>query len=162
MQTKGLLGWQSTGERALYSYDFRSLCNEILEIGLGELSMGMGIVSQIENNKYEIIAVKSSVEVFVPGEIFPLKDTYCRVVVDRAETVALTEFDGHPGLQRHPLYENLALEAYISTPIFRGDSIWGTLNFSSMQLSPSPFTDMDIEFVEMSAERISAALALEY
>ncbi len=135
------------------------LYNEILTEECNRFSSTMGIVSHIDNGEYEIVAVKSLANVFVSGESFPLHQTYCREVYSTEKTIALTELDGKPGLQCHPLYENLPIEAYISTPILKHGKIWGTLNFSSMILKSSPFSDSDIEFIESSAKRISLALS---
>lgn len=123
------------------------------------LDLSMGIVSHIENNRYEIVAVYSNTGVFVPGESFPLGDTYCRDVVSSEKTIALTEIDGVPGMQLHPLYHVLALESYISTPIFVNACVWGTLNFSSMRVRPNQFSTEEIEFVEKSAANISLLIS---
>lgn len=132
---------------------------EILTEGNNRFSATMGIVSHIENNEYEIVAVESLANVFVSGESFPLHQTYCRDVYSTGKTIALTELDGKPGLQCHPLYKDLPIEAYISTPILKHGVIWGTLNFSSYILKPLPFSDSDIEFIESSAKRITLALS---
>lgn len=135
--------------------EFRKVCDEILQEGLESLSLSMGIVSHIDKEDYEIIAVISEAGVFVPGECFPLSDTFCRDVVTKKSTIALTEYDGEAGLNRHPLYKNIPLEAYISAPIILNGKVWGTLNFSSMKKRDHPFTSVDIEYVESSAQRIS-------
>ena len=139
--------------------DLQNLYNEILTEGNNRFSTMMGIVSHIENDGYEIVAVKSLANVFVSGESFPLHQTYCRDVYSTGKTIALTELDGKPGLQCHPLYKNLAIEVYISTPILKHGIIWGTLNFSSMILRSQPFNNSDIEFIESSAKWISLALS---
>ena len=139
--------------------ELHSLCNEILTEGNNRFSTTMGIVSHVENNEYGIIAVKSIANVFVSGESFPLKQTYCRDVCSTGKTIAITELEGKPGLQCHPLYKDLPIEAYISTPILKHGKIWGTLNFSSMILRSQPFNDSDIEFIQSSAQRISFALS---
>lgn len=139
--------------------ELQSLYNEILTEGNDRFSTTMGIVSHIENDEYEIIAVKSLANVFVSGESFPLHQTYCRDVYSAGKTIALTELDGKPGLQCHPLYEDLPIEVYISTPILKHGVIWGTLNFSSYILKSLPFSDNDVEFIESSAKRISLALS---
>lgn len=139
--------------------ELHNLYNVILTEGNNTFSTTMGIVSHIENDEYEIIAVESIANVFVSGESFPLNQTYCRDVYSTGKTMALTELDGKPGLQCHPLYKNLPIEAYISTPILKDGIIWGTLNFSSMILTSHPFSDSDIEFIEFSAKRISLALS---
>jgi GAF domain-containing protein len=136
-----------------------NLYDEILRVGNDLFSTTMGIVSHIENDEYEIIAVRSLSNVFVPGESFPLHQTYCRDVCRTGKTIALTELEGKPGLQCHPLYNGLPIEAYISTPVQKHGIIWGTLNFSSMVLRPTPFSKIEIEFIESSAKRISSALS---
>ena len=139
--------------------ELQRLYDEILTEGNNIFSTTMGIVSHIVNDEYEIVAVKSISNVFVSGESFPLNQTYCRDVCSTGKTIAITELEGKPGMQCHPLYNNLPIEAYISTPILKRGIIWGTLNFSSMILRSQPFSDSDIEFLESSAERISLALS---
>jgi GAF domain-containing protein len=140
-------------------YDLQNLYNVILTEGNNRFSTTMGIVSHIENGEYEIVAVKSIGGVFVTGESFPLYKTYCRDVYSTGKTIALTELDGKPGLECHPLYKNLPLESYISTPINKHGGIWGTLNFSSMVLKSSPFSDSDVEYIEAAAKRITLAIS---
>lgn len=140
-------------------YELQNLYSVILTEGNNRFSTTMGIISHIENDEYEIVAVKSIGDVFVSGESFPLYQTYCRDVYSTGKTIALTELDGKPGLECHPLYKDLPLEAYISTPILKYGAIWGTLNFTSMILKPSPFSESDIEFIESSAKRIALALS---
>lgn len=136
----------------------KKLCNQIIIEGLQRLSMSMGIVSHIENDMYEIVAVHSAGNVFVAGESFPLQDSYCREVYETGKTVALTALSGKAGLCKHPLYSGLPLEAYISAPIYQYDQVWGTLNFSSMKISSDPFTEEDIKYIEFEAGKIAKAL----
>ena len=140
-------------------YELQNLYNAILTEGNNRFSTTMGIVSHIVNDEYKIVAVKSIGYIFFSGESFPLYKTYCRDVYSTGETIALTELDGKPGLECHPLYKDLPLEAYISTPVLKHGVIWGTLNFSSMVLKSTPFSYGDIEFIESSAKRISLALS---
>ena len=138
---------------------FRTLCNDLLEEGRERLLMTMGIVSHIESDRYKIIAVSSLTGVFVAGEDFELKDTYCRDVYEQQKTIALTELDGVTGLQLHPLYESLPLEAYISAPIFVNNAIWGTINFSCMKIRDISFTQDDIDFINSAAKKLSVELS---
>lgn len=143
--------------------DFRSYSESLLVEGALRLSMTMGVVSNIAEARYTIIAVVSSTDVFVPGESFALNDTYCRDVYRDGVTLALTEFGGQNGLKRHPLYENHFLESYISSPIRFNELIWGTVNFTSMQTRELPFSQGEIDFVESLAGKLSMKLSeLEY
>ena len=143
----------------MLSIETKKQCDEILKEGCEKLGLSMGIVSHVKDNRYEIVAVHSNTGVFVPGESFPLGDTFCREVVMSEKTIALTEIDDVPGMQLHPLYHVLALEAYISTPIFVNSSVWGTLNFSSMRVRPDRFSEEEISFVETAATNISLLVA---
>lgn len=142
----------------MLSFDIKKKCDSILEEGCKKLGLSMGVVSNVKENRYEISAVYSDTGVFVAGESFPLGDTFCRDVVSAAKTVAITEIEGVPGMQLHPLYHVLALEAYISTPIFVNGSVWGTLNFSSMRVRPAKFNDEEIKYVESLAAAISVLI----
>jgi len=145
-----------------YSQALKDLCNQLVVDGRRQLDMNMGIVSHIHQDRYEIVAVSSDNNVFVAGEDFALKDTYCREVCEKQQTVALTAIDNLPGLQKHPLYEALPLEQYISAPIIVNDKVWGTLNFSAMILREQPFTDAEIDWVESGAKAIADLLTVEY
>ena len=142
----------------MYSPKLKALCNHLLETGREKLSMSMGIVSHIECDRYEIVAVSSLTGVFVAGEDFELKDTYCRDVYEQKKTIALTELEGIAGLQLHPLYESLPLEAYISTPIFVDNKGWGTVNFSCMKIRDNNFSSDEVEFIESAAQKISSEM----
>ncbi|MDE2592736.1 MAG: GAF domain-containing protein [Burkholderiales bacterium] len=137
----------------------KTLSQAWLEEGRQRLSMSMGIVSRIEGDRYEIVAVSSRTGVFVAGEVFPLMNTYCRAVYERKVTIALTEIDGVRGLRLHPLYETLPLEAYISAPIFHESKVWGTFNFSCMEHRDQPFSDADIRWVNGTSHQISEVLS---
>ena len=135
--------------------ELRELCEEILEEGLLKLELSVGIVSKIEESSYFIVAVKSDTGVYKAGEDFDLRETYCREVIEKKQTVALTQLDNTPGLCKHPLYSGLPLESYISAPIMMADKVWGTLNFSSMIIRENDFSLEEIAFVETRANQIA-------
>jgi AraC-like DNA-binding protein len=108
--------------------------DNMLLAGLEALSLTLGVISRIKNDLYEIVAVISDNDVFVPGEVFRLHDTYCRQVIEKSETLALTELGGCAGLEQHPLYDKMPLEVYIGTPSYTNGLVWGPLNVCSMML----------------------------
>ncbi len=132
----------------MYSLELRTLSKEILEKGRQRFDLEMGIVSRISGDEYTILDVSSQSNVFVAGDTFSLQDTFCRDVVKTGSTIAIKELGGNKHLSAHPLYINLPLRAYISTPIMVDNAIWGTLNFSSLKAGGEPFTDEDIQFIE--------------
>lgn len=133
----------------------RSLCEAIIDEGLGVFDLNLGLVSKIDQDSYLILAVMPKFGVFRANEAFDLKDTYCREVVSKGQTIALTELGDVRGLCKHPLYAGLPLESYISAPIKVGGSVWGTLNFSSMKIKECDFSNKEIELIESRADSIA-------
>ncbi len=143
----------------MWNQDIQQFCDNILKEGLEHLDLSVGIVSHIEQDTYSILAAKSPDNAFKHGDRFPLRNTYCKDVVARGKTMALTELGGFKGLCQHPLYTNLPLESYISTPIFLNQEIWGTLNFSSMKIRDHKFNAEEISYIEKRAKVISTAIS---
>lgn len=126
--------------------------------GRKTLGLRLGIVSHIHDGKYDIVMVDDASKVFQSGDTYELEATYCRDVYKLGKSIALTEIDGIRGLKRHPLYMDFALEAYISAPIFFNNSVWGTINFSSLILRKEKFSSRDVSLVELYAEQLSELL----
>lgn len=145
------------------SPEFKSLCSDVLVEGVEELSLSDGvylaIISHVESDQYEIVSVHSTSNVFVAGESYPLNDTLCREVIEKRKTIALTRIEKKPNQSLHPLYDNMGIEAYISTPLYHGDEIWGTLNFSNLRIERQPFREHEIDFIEEKAKLISEKIS---
>lgn len=135
--------------------DIKSLCNQILKAGKNRYSLQVGIVSRIENAKYGVFAVDSETGIPTKGDVYELDAVYCRDVYNQKRTMAITEIDNVPGMKLHPLYDGFPIEVYISSPITVDNKVWGTLNFSSLEVRDTPFSDEDIQFNENQAERIA-------
>jgi GAF domain-containing protein len=129
-------------------------CQILVNEGIEQLKMPIGIVSHIYNDWYEIVTINSEIGEFIGGALFPLSSTYCRDVFRSQKTLAITEIDGVPGMKRHPLYVSLPLEAYISAPIRHNNEVWGTVNFTSPKYR-NAFSKEEIQLVEGYADRIS-------
>lgn len=133
-------------------------CHKLVNQGVEQLDMPVGIVSHIYNDLYEIVTINSEMNEFIHGAVFPLSNTYCRDVYRTDTTIAITQIDNVLGMQLHPLYVRLPIEAYISAPIHHKHSVWGTVNFTSTKIHPS-FEQSDIDLVEQYADKISKWLA---
>ena len=110
-------------------------CHDLINRGVEQLDMPVGIVSHIYNDLYEIVTINSEMDEFIQGAVFPLSKTYCRDVYRTDKTIAITEIDHVLGMQLHPLYVSLPVEAYISAPIHHDGSVWGT---DQLHLSQDP------------------------
>lgn len=138
--------------------DFQALCHNILAAGRHRYGAMMGIVSCVQADRYQVVAVSSDTAIPCPGDVYPLNSVYCREVVEKDTTVALTRIDDVLGMSLHPLYDAIPCEFYISSPIHRAGQVWGTLNFTSLDKRATPFSAADIAFNEENAAAIARAL----
>lgn len=141
-----------------YPPDLIHFCHDILREGCKRFDMSMGIVSHIVHDIYEVIAIYPESEDIFPGSTFDLQDTYCREVVLTDSIVAITSYDGQPGLQNHPLYKAMSIEAYLSAPIHYDEVIWGTINFSNIEVHSTPFSAADQLWMDVRAINLSHKL----
>jgi len=118
----------------------------------------MGIVSHIHDGKYDVVAVTSETGIPELGDSYPVEAVYCREVVEKNRTVAITEIEGVKGMSLHPLYDAIPCGFYISSPIFVNGKVWGTLNYTSLEIRDTHFTDEDIAYNEAKAATIATHL----
>ncbi len=93
--------------------------SEILKQTCSYLIMGMGIISQIEDENYHVIAVYPDNTEIQKDSVFALEDTYCYMVSKRQESIAIDDLGEEPLLKSHPVYLNMHLSSYICSPIFK-------------------------------------------
>lgn len=125
-----------------------------------ELHMETAIVSYIENDEYNIVAVDSEMEgVFAPKQVFPLQDTYCRAVYESKQSVRYEHVATVDGMLQHPVYQAVKLESYIAAPITNSnDEVVGTLNFTSLIPHKPEFTDTQQMMVDNLAAELSSQI----
>lgn len=153
---------RALNELALTRYtSFSELCEDHLRRGCEILGLETGIVSEVRGNRYEVVAVASSLDGLVPGDEFDLGATYCAAVLQSGGTVAYDEVGAIEALRTHPVYVNMGLESYIAAPIRVFGRINGTLNFSDRCPRRRPFESWDHELVALMAVSIGRAIERE-
>jgi len=148
-------------EDAMLSQDARRFCREILEHSRTTLNMETGVVSRIENGRYEIVAVLAQTQVFVEGESYNYRNTVCSEVLENNKTVAIIDCLAEPAMRFHPLYVPRTMKAYLGTPIAAGGKLWGILEFTSFYPRQNPFSSDEIDFIEACAAEVSNILQRE-
>jgi len=141
---------------------FKDRVDSLLLLGIRELSLTLGVLAQIENNNYEIVAVQSNSGAYVPEEKYSLGISYSREVFEKQETIAVTSTENSPLKLHHPLYRSLPLECYIGVPIMLHSQPWGCMDFSSMAQRDEPFSTQDIQLVESLAKEITQLIGNSY
>lgn len=141
--------------------EINQILTKYLQTGAELYGLEFGIISHITGDDYIVhSAVSPNGELEVGGK-FNLPDTYCDAVVKSEDTVTYNEVGKIPELSGHPVYVNMKLESYISTPIWYKGSIFGTLNYSSLEPRKNHFIDEERKFIEILADAISKKMAIE-
>lgn len=137
---------------------FKDRVDQLLQQGIHELSMTLGVLARIENNNYEIVAVQSNSGAYVAGEKYTLGNSYSRDVSATQRTIAAISIDNSPLTLHHPLYRSLPLECYLGAPVVVDGETWGCIDFSSMAQRDEPFSAEEIELIDSLAAEISTLI----
>ena len=139
---------------------FDELIHEYLVSGIEVFGLETGIVSEIKDETYIVRDVISPLEVLEKGQEFALEDTYCREVIKSRQVLGFPKVGELEYMNCHPVYQNLKLEAYLSSPIFVGDELFGTLNFTSVAAREHGFSVHERNLVVLMANAIGAFILL--
>ncbi|MCH2087868.1 MAG: ATP-binding protein [Pseudoalteromonas sp.] len=130
--------------------DFSEKITELLKFGLDVFNLDFAIISRVENNVYTVIHVIAPDDAIAVGTQFELSGTYCTHTLTANKAISFHQASKST-IAEHPCYLNFKLESYIGAPIFVGNKVFGTLNFSAPQPSP-PFNDDAHDYVELFAQ----------
>lgn len=128
-----------------------------LAVATKALDMELGIISKIQGDIYTVIDFYGTIFPLAQGQKFNLGETYCSVVVEKNQTIAVNHV-GQSFYQCHPCYQTFGLEAYIGSPIYVHGRFFGTLNFSRPNYRPTPFSNSDKNFVNLLAQWVSSVI----
>lgn len=138
-----------------------SIFQKYLQTGSKLYGLEFGIISKVDGNDYTVFSAVSPGNELSDGANFALQDTYCDAVLKTKKTVTYDEVGKIENLKGHPVYVNMKLESYISTPIWFDGKIFGTLNFSSHKPRKSSFLEEERRFIELLADSISKRMLAE-
>lgn len=153
--------------RALYevaskpNISFDQQIENVLEVGCQRLGLSIGIVSQIEAEKYIIKSIYAPTTDLESGTQFDLKKTYCSIVLETNRPIAINHM-AQSEWHDHPCYKNFQLETYIGVPLLVFGQSYGTLNFTNPEAQTEPFSQSDIDFVQLMGQWINTALERQH
>ncbi len=135
---------------------FECRLEQLLEMGCEKFGLETGILSRIEGDYYQIIAVKSQDDSLAKGKVLELEKTFCLVTAMSQEPLYFESirFSGFK------LPDDLAfnIEAYMGTPVVVDASVYGTLSFCSSTALMEPFKAVDKELLKLMAQWIGGEL----
>jgi len=144
--------------RAELSFDQQ--IDEILRLGCKHLGTEVGKVARQdpENNVSEFLYVCVNCELPVKkGTIYPLDKTFCDITFASPETIDISDVASSP-FSSHPAADYMKIQSYIGRRIsVRGEN-FGTINFSNRARVKRPFSQADIDLVNLMGSWVSVMM----
>ncbi|MEO2279589.1 GAF domain-containing hybrid sensor histidine kinase/response regulator [Pseudoalteromonas pernae] len=138
--------------------DFESKLAQLLQFGLDEFALDIGIVSRVVGDVYTVEHVITPDDSVSRGTQFALGETYCSHTLV-ADSALAFEHAGQSYVATHPCYQNFKLESYIGAPIVVSGAVYGTVNFSSAGARAQAFTTDELDYVTLLAQWIGIEIA---
>ncbi|MDT9297939.1 MAG: PAS domain S-box protein, partial [Arthrospira platensis PCC 7345] len=113
--------------------NFNQRLESLLSMGRLQFGLEIGMLSHIQGDRYQVVAVQTPPGLTPPiekGDLFRLKNTFCEATFNSSEIVCITSA-AQSEYKNHPAYHNLGLQAYIGVRIIVGQYVYGTINFCS-------------------------------
>lgn len=134
---------------------FLDLCRDYLGTGLDLLDMHMGLVSSVDQDSYRVLAVYPGDCGIAAGDVHALRDACCARVVETGSTVAVADVaadqpSGPAGCRQ--------LGAYLAAPVPVEARIYGILSFTRREPRAVPFSEAEIELVDLMALSLGRAI----
>jgi signal transduction histidine kinase/CheY-like chemotaxis protein len=127
---------------------FEQKLDALLRLGLSYFKLDIAIISEIQADSYTVCHVISPDNALLAGTIFPLQDTYCVHTLATNQPLSFHNA-GASHIAKHPCYINFGLESYIGAPLLVEGKRYGTINFSSSEPRPQPFSQEQHDFIEL-------------
>ncbi|VUD66700.1 Signal-transduction histidine kinase senX3 [Thalassocella blandensis] len=140
--------------------DLQLIVRDCLRAGIEIFGMETGIVSRIEGHDYTVMDVVSNSDTIKKGDVFPLVGTYCHEVFQSGSVLGFPHVGALEFMLDHPVYVNLKLEAYLSSPIEVDGALYGTLNFTSSSEREFGFSEHERDLIRLMANAIGNFISL--
>ncbi|MEG4842292.1 PAS domain S-box protein [Microcoleus sp. B9-D4] len=149
--------------RALYevtatqNLNFEQRIQALIEMGCQNFGLECGILGRVQDNLYEVMAVRSPDRVLKPGDALDIKQTLCCEVLDTDEPLTI-QHTGASKWRHHPAYPAFGMEAYIGTRILVAGKVYTTLSFSSKSPRAERFKSAHVELLKLMAQWIGSEI----
>lgn len=140
----------------------------VLELGCERFDLEYGGIARIDpaTDLFEVETIRGDHDHLVPGEQYPLSETYCRSVADDGETAVVTD-PVSEGFEGKLCYERFGVQTYLGTRLEVDGDDDRTFFFASNEPREEGFSEAERTFhhlmgqwVEYELERRQAAEAL--
>ncbi|MDB9311711.1 adenylate/guanylate cyclase domain-containing protein [Spirulina sp. CS-785/01] len=142
--------------------NFADRTQDYLKTGAELLGFVVGFMSGISGDQYTIESVYSLMDFVKVRDQFSVADTYCARVLQNAETVAydrVTDVAELTHCCETAFYKKYKFEAYLGTPIWVNNTIYGTLCFAASYPRLEGFCTQEKEIIELISQSLGKAIS---
>jgi PAS domain S-box-containing protein len=133
--------------------------DRVLNLGILQLRMKVGIVSHVQGNVLKIFRSKSNGLDIQKGKLFDLKQTFDSVSLQSGNLIGIHDIKNSV-YDEHPAHIVSKYESYLAVPLYIDKEIFGILSFASDEPKTEAFEVTDYDFVRLVGQWISSSLAL--
>ena len=139
----------------LSTFDLR--LQELLAMGCRQLGLSVGILSRIQGDNYQIMAVQCPDGSIATSQIYDLEKTFCVATAMSTEPIYFesVRFSGLCFNTDDPVFK---IEAYMGIPVTVAGEVYGTLCFFAPTPLTEPFRVVDRELVKLMAQWVGSEL----
>ena len=139
--------------------NFNEALDELLRLGCEQLRTEIGLVSRIEGDEYDVLAICGPETLSLHrGERLPLADTFCHQTAQRDQVVAI-EDTSVGAWKQHPAAARLGFGSYLGAPLRVNDAILGTLCFAGVGPRRGRFSGTDNQILGLMAHWVGKTMA---
>jgi PAS domain S-box-containing protein len=127
---------------------------QLLRLGCRRFSCSIGLITRVRGEQLEVAHVWAPGGSIQQGDLLKLQQTYCSVTIGSDEPVRFEHAEASEW-HAHQAYAALGFECYLGTKLVGTDRLYGTICFLDAQPRSTPFTEADIDFLQLMARWLS-------
>lgn len=132
--------------------------DQLLNVGRRCLGMELGLLGQIEGNRYTVVACAGPEEIPIrTGDAFELGDSLCRMTMQADGPVSYDHL-GRTDFADHPAHRQFGLEAYCGARVVVQKRVFGTLSFSARTPRETPCTRAELDLLSLMARWVGGEI----
>ena len=137
--------------------EFASQVRGILEIGIRQLGLPVGLVSRLDGDRISLPYVVGGGDVLPERTVVRACDSFCGESIQRRSRLVIENADDSE-FRDHPGNTVIGLKAYLGQPIYVDDAIWGTVCFLGTTPRAEAFTAVDLDLFELICQRVQVGI----
>jgi PAS domain S-box-containing protein len=131
--------------------NFEERIQKLLAMGCQLFNLEFGILGQIQDSSYQVLAVQSPHNTLKKGDIFDAQQTLCCEVLNKDKPLTI-ERTKDSQWKNHPAYSEFGIESYMGMQVLDTNEVCIILSFSSQTPRTEQFKSAHQELLKLMAQ----------